>query len=31
MISLPLYYGMTDTDVDDVIHAVVRIAEYYGK
>lgn len=30
-ISLPLYYGMTDEDVADVIHAVTRIAEYYKK
>lgn len=30
-ISLPLYYGMTDGDVADVIHAVTRIAEYYKK
>lgn len=29
-ISLPLYYAMTDQDVNDVIHAVTRIAEYYG-
>lgn len=28
-ISLPLYYAMTDKDVDDVIRAVIRIAEYY--
>ena len=28
-ISLPLYYAMTDKDVDDVIRAVTRIAEYY--
>lgn len=25
MISLPLYYGMTDEDVEDVIHAVTKI------
>lgn len=29
MLSLPLYYAMTDQDVEDVIHAVTRIAEYY--
>lgn len=31
IISLPLYYAMTDQDVEDVIHAVTRIAEYFGK
>lgn len=30
IISLPLYYAMTDKDVQDVIHAVTRIANYYG-
>lgn len=30
IISLPLYYAMTDQDVKDVIAAVTRIAEYYG-
>lgn len=29
-ISLPLYYAMTDQDVNDVINAVIKIAEYYG-
>lgn len=29
IISLPLYYAMTDEDVQDVIDAVTRIAEYY--
>ncbi len=29
MISLPLYYAMTDQDVEDVIRAVTRIAEYF--
>ncbi len=29
IISLPLYYAMTDQDVQDVIHAVTKIAEYY--
>ncbi|MGN1180924.1 MAG: UDP-4-amino-4,6-dideoxy-N-acetyl-beta-L-altrosamine transaminase [Suilimivivens sp.] len=28
-ISLPLYYAMTDRDVEDVIKAVTRIAEFY--
>lgn len=31
IISLPLYYGMTDKDAEDVIHAVKRIVEYYAK
>ena len=30
-ISLPLYYAMTDQDVDDVIRAVTRIVEYFKK
>lgn len=29
IISLPLYYAMTDQDVQDVISAVTKIAEYY--
>ena len=29
IISLPLYYAMTDQDVQDVIGAVQKIAEYY--
>ena len=29
-ISLPLYYAMTDQDVNDAIDAVTKIAEYYG-
>ncbi len=29
MISLPLYYGMSDQDVADVIEAVEKIANYY--
>lgn len=29
IISLPLYYSMTDKDVQDVIGAVTKIAEYY--
>lgn len=31
MISLPLYYSMSDKDCDDVINAVKKIAEYYKK
>lgn len=27
MMSLPLYYAMTDQDVEDVIHAVIKIVE----
>lgn len=30
MISLPLYYGMTDQDVQDVITAVEKIITYYS-
>ncbi len=30
IISLPLYYAMTDKDVEDVILAVTRIAGYYS-
>lgn len=29
ILTLPLYYSMTDQDVEDVIAAVKRIAEYY--
>ena len=29
--SLPLYYGLTDEDVDSVIHAVNKIIAYYRK
>ena len=29
MLSLPLFYAMTDEDVDSVIKAVTRIAKYY--
>lgn len=29
IISLPLYYAMSDQDVQDVIRAVTKIAEYY--
>lgn len=31
IISLPLYYAMTDQDVEDVIRAVTRIALYFAK
>lgn len=31
MMSIPLYYGMSDSDVDDVIEAVAKVAEYYHK
>lgn len=31
IISLPLYYAMTDADVESVIAAVTKIAEYYAK
>lgn len=31
MLSLPLYYAMTDEDVADVIAAVTKIAEYFAK
>ncbi len=31
MMSLPLYYGMTDRDVEDVITAVKKIVEFYQK
>lgn len=31
IISIPLYYAMTDQDVEDVIRAVTKIAEYYGR
>ena len=31
MITLPLYYGMSDQDCDDVIMAVEKIARYYHK
>lgn len=30
MLSLPLYYAMSDQDVQDVIAAVKKIAEYYA-
>ncbi len=31
IITLPLYYAMSDQDVEDVIAAVSRIAEYFAK
>lgn len=31
IISLPLYYAMTQQDVEDVIEAVTKIAAYYSK
>lgn len=31
MMSLPLYYGMTDQDAEDVITAVKKLVEYYRK
>lgn len=31
MITLPLYYAMSDKDCDDVIKAVEKITEYYKK
>ncbi len=31
IMSLPLYYSLTDKDVEDVIHAVYKIVEYYRK
>ncbi len=31
IMTLPLYYALTDEDVDDVIHAVRKIVAYYRK
>ena len=31
ILSLPLYYAMTDEDVESVIEAVTKIAVYYEK
>ena len=31
ILTLPLHYGMTDQDVEDVICAVEKIASYYAK
>lgn len=30
-ITIPLYYAMSDQDVDDVIHAVQKITSYYAR
>jgi len=30
LISLPMFHGMTDQDVDDVIHAVTKVAYHYA-
>lgn len=30
-ITIPMYYAMSDQDVDDVIHAVQKITSYYAK
>ncbi len=30
ILTIPLYYAMTDQDVNDVIEAVTKIAEYYA-
>ena len=31
VMSIPLYYGLTDDDVEDVIHAVKKVVAYYTK
>ncbi len=31
VMSIPLYYSLTDEDVQDVIHAVKKVANYYRK
>jgi perosamine synthetase len=31
LISLPIFHGMSDEDAKDVIHAVTKIAEHFGK
>ena len=31
MMSLPLYYAMSDQDVEDVIAAVRKIVDYYRR
>ncbi|MDE5748586.1 MAG: DegT/DnrJ/EryC1/StrS family aminotransferase, partial [Acetatifactor sp.] len=31
VMSLPLYYSLTDQDVEDVIHIVSKLVEYYKK
>lgn len=30
LISLPMFYGMTDPDIEDVIHAVNKVVEHYS-
>jgi perosamine synthetase len=29
LISLPMFHGMSDTDVEDVIHAVAKVVSHY--
>lgn len=31
VMSIPLYYSLTDEDVEDVIHAVKKVVDYYRK
>lgn len=31
VMSIPLYYSLTDDEVEDVIRAVKKVADYYGK
>ena len=31
VMSIPLYYSLTDEDVEDVIHAVKKVVEYYRR
>lgn len=31
IVSIPLYYGLSDSDVEDVIHAVTKVVNYYKK
>jgi len=31
LISLPMFHAMTAQDVEDVIHAVTKVVDYYGK
>ncbi len=31
MLTIPMYYAMSDQDVDDVIHAVTKVVTYYQK
>lgn len=30
LITLPMFHGMSDQDVEDVIHAVTKVAEHYA-